>query len=168
MQEWFQSYCINIDALPHFYIAWIGQTLNMTKMEKNRVIELILLYNEWIWISTKTSLGSTMDHYKALYKHISQDGFIINPLVYLMKSIVRSGSSRTLHVSYGWDGQICKYFYGRTDLPIVPSWSGIDKHYVCHYVIFLYQWCLGLNLLTWVDTEKSCSMETNTTTKDHP
>ena len=64
--------------------------LNMTKMEKNRMIQtnIIKLENKITWISPKISLGRKMTHNKAHSLHTSEDGFIIRP------------SYMDIHISY--------------------------------------------------------------------
>ena len=68
-----------MNALPPFQYSLDFPLLNMTKVEKNRVIrtDIINLENKITWISPKIPLGTKMAHYKTHFLHTSEDGFII-------------------------------------------------------------------------------------------
>ena len=58
MQQWFESQGISINALPPFQYSFNCPHKNITKAEKNRVIQTdIKLDNRRTWISVK-SLGN--------------------------------------------------------------------------------------------------------------
>ena len=69
MQQWFESHGMSIDALPPFHYSLDCPHLNMTKVEKNMVIQTntINLKNKITWISHKISLCTKMAHYKTLF-----------------------------------------------------------------------------------------------------
>ena len=70
---------VSINALPPFQNSLDSPYLNITKVEKNRVIQIdIMKLDNWgTWISPPTSLGRNMAHSTANVLHISEDGFII-------------------------------------------------------------------------------------------
>ena len=75
----------NINALPLFEYSLDSPHLNMTKVEKNRVIQtnIINFKNKITWISPKISLGRKMAHYRGHFLHTSEDGFIIRPSMWI-------------------------------------------------------------------------------------
>ena len=78
---------MSINALPPFQYSLDSPHLNMTKVEKNRVIWTDI-------INSKISLGMKMVHYKTHFLHTSEDGFIIKPpymdicLSYALRSVI--------------------------------------------------------------------------------
>ena len=72
MRQWFESHGMSINALPPFQYSLDCPHLNMTKVEKNRVIrtDIINLENKITWISPKISLGTKMANYKTHVLHI--------------------------------------------------------------------------------------------------
>ena len=63
MQEWFHSHGMNINALPPFQYSLDCPHLNMTKVEKNRVIQ--------------TDIHNTMTIHAYVYKYIHHTLFIL-------------------------------------------------------------------------------------------
>ena len=98
MQQWFESHGMSINALPPFQYSLDCPHLNMTKVEKNRVIrtDIINLENKITWISPKIPLGTKMAHYKTHFLQTSEDGFIIRP------------PYMDIHLSYALDNVIEK------------------------------------------------------------
>ena len=102
---------MSINALPPFQYSLDGPHLNMTKVEKNRVIrtDIINLENKITWISPKIPLGTKMAHYKTHFLHTSEDGFIIRPpymdihLSYVLRSVIGQlrTSSHQLQIEVG-------------------------------------------------------------------
>ena len=72
MQQRLESHGMSINALLPFHYNLNFPHLNMTKVEKNRVIQtdIINLENKITWISPKIPLGTKMAHYKTLFTHI--------------------------------------------------------------------------------------------------
>ena len=72
MQQWFESHGISINALPSSQYNLNCPHLDITKVEKNRVIRtnIINLENKITWISPKISLRTKMAHYKTHFTHI--------------------------------------------------------------------------------------------------
>ena len=73
-QQWLTSYAININALPVPQYSLDCPYVNMSKVEKNRVIQIDImnLENHIAWISPTPSLGRKMTHYKTLFTHIRE------------------------------------------------------------------------------------------------
>ena len=93
MQEWFQLHDVSIKTLSPFQYSLHYPHLNMTKLEKNRMIQadIINLENIRAWISPTTFVGMKIAYHKALYSHSSEDEFIISLTwihIYLMRSVV--------------------------------------------------------------------------------
>ncbi len=143
MQEWFLSHGMNINALPPFQYSLDCPHLNMTKTEKNRVIraDIIKLNNERTWTSPTTPLGRKMAQYKALFLHISQDGFILRPsymdthLSHALRTVIGQlrTSSHQLEIEKGrYAGKpmaerICQLCHREVES---------EEHYVCHCSVF--------------------------------
>ena len=94
----FQLHGISIKTLSPFRYSLDYPHLNMTKLEKNRMIQadIIILENIRAWISPTTFLGMKIAYYKALYSHSSQDGLIIRPYM----------DTHLSHALHGGIGQI--------------------------------------------------------------
>ena len=116
MQKWFESHGISINALPLFQYILVCPHLNMTKMEKHRVIrtDIINLENKITWISPKTSLHTKMVHDKIHFLYTSDDVFITRPsymdiyLSYALLSVIGQPqtSSHQLEIEIGKYAQI--------------------------------------------------------------
>ena len=107
-----ESHGIHINAFPPLQYSLDCPHLNMTKVEKNRVIRTDL--NRIKWISPTTSLHTKMAHYKAHFAHRSEDGFIIRSsnihihLSYALHSVIwqLQTSSHKLKIEVGIYAQI--------------------------------------------------------------
>ena len=94
MQQWFGSHGMSINALSPFQYSLDSPRLNMTKVEKHRVIRtyIINLENKITWISPKISAGTKMAHSRhASYTHWRMDsssGHLIWAYIYPMRCAV--------------------------------------------------------------------------------
>ena len=132
MQQWFESHGMSVNALSPSQYSLDCPHLNMTKVEKNRVIwtDIINLENKITSISPKISLNMKMAHYKTHILHTSEDGFIIRPpymdihLSYAVRSVI--GQLRNFITSVtDWGRQIYTNTSRRKNLLFVSSRSGI-------------------------------------------
>ena len=124
VQQWFWSYGLSINASSLFQYRLVCPYVSMTRVVKNRVIriDMIELDNGKTGIRPTTSLCREMAYYKAHFLYTLEDRFIFK-----LPNVVIHVPHTLFKLVKDWGRKIFMHTFGRKNLTIVSSGSGIER-----------------------------------------